>query len=161
MRQLEPCPAISSKTTTWIFKLTEKFNVFSVGIVKKQRDSVAIVVHKEYTKALLGLNQFSHIVVIYWFHKNDSSEQRKVLQVHPRRDKTKPLTGVFATRSPSRPNLIGISTCKILSFDRNTVYIDEIDALHDSPVIDLKPYIPKIDLISEARVPWWVKNADG
>jgi tRNA-Thr(GGU) m(6)t(6)A37 methyltransferase TsaA len=161
VRRSEPCPATSSKTTIWIVKLTEKFHVFSVGIVKKERNSVAIVVHKEYAKALLGLNQFSHIVVMYWFHKNDSSEQRKVLQVHPRRDKTKPLTGVFATRSPSRPNLIGISICKILSFDGNVVYIDEIDAFHDSPVIDIKPYIPEIDLISGARVPWWVKNPEG
>jgi tRNA-Thr(GGU) m(6)t(6)A37 methyltransferase TsaA len=140
--------------------LTEKFHLYSVGIVKKQRGSVAIAVHGEYAKALLGLNQFSHIIVIYWFHKNDSRKQRKVLQVHPKGDKTRPLTGVFATRSPLRPNLIGISTCKILSFDGNTIYIDEIDALHNSPIIDIKPYIPKIDLISEARVPRWVKNAD-
>jgi tRNA-Thr(GGU) m(6)t(6)A37 methyltransferase TsaA len=138
--------------------MTEKFQLTRLGIVKKQNDSVGIVVHEEYEKALLGLNQFSHIVVLYWFHKNDSPEQRKVLQVHPRRDRSKPLTGVFATRSPLRPNLIGISTCKILSLVGNTIYIDKIDAFHNSPVIDIKPYIPRNDLISEARVPWWVKK---
>jgi tRNA-Thr(GGU) m(6)t(6)A37 methyltransferase TsaA len=144
-----------------MFTLTEKFHLYAIGIVKKQGGSVTIVVHGEYAEALLGLNQFSHMVVIYWFHENDSPEQRKVLQVHPRGDKTKPLRGVFATRSPLRPNLIGISTCKILSLDGNVVYIDEIDAAHNSPVIDIKPYIPKIDLISEASVPGWVKNSDG
>ena len=68
--------------------------------------------------------------------KNDTFEKRRVLRVHPRKDPSNPLTGVFATHSPQRPNLIGLTVCKIISIYDNIIKIEDIDALDDSPVID-------------------------
>jgi len=89
-------------------------------------------------------------------HIYDTPEKRNVLQVHPRSNKKNPLTGVFATHSPLRPNLIAISICKILSIDGNTIRIDKIDAFEGSPVIDIKCFIPSKVAESDIRLPGWV-----
>jgi tRNA-Thr(GGU) m(6)t(6)A37 methyltransferase TsaA len=77
--------------------------------------------------------------VLYWFDRNDSPEKRTILQVHPRGDPERPLRGVFATRSPFRPNLIAISEVRVLAVRDNIIEIDAIDAFADTPVLDLKP----------------------
>lgn len=136
--------------------MSECYEICPVGIIKKQDKNIAIEIYEKYEDALHGLHQFSHIIVCFWFHRNDTHEQRNILQVHPRGNSANPLTGVFATRSPQRPNLIGLSTCKILSIDGNIIYIDKTDALDGSPVIDIKPYIPRTDSTSDVRVPGWV-----
>lgn len=135
---------------------TESFKIFSIGIIKKV-DGITIEIYEKYTDALLGLNQFSHIIVLYWFHKSDTEAKRDILQVHPRGDLKRPLRGVFATRSPVRPNPIGMSVCKILSVKKNSIRIDAIDAHDGTPVIDIKPYIPKNDSIPNASCPKWVE----
>jgi tRNA (Thr-GGU) A37 N-methylase len=80
-----------------------------------------------------------------------------VLQVHPRGKKKNPLCGVFATRAPVRPNLIALSLCKVISVRENVIEIDQIDAFPNTPVLDLKPYIPSIDT-ANASFPEWVKS---
>ena len=94
--------------------------------------------------------------MLYWFHEKDTSENRAILQVHPRGDKTNPLTGVFATHSPVRPNLIALTLCKILSIKESRINIEDIDALDGSPVIDIKCYIPDDTSDPSYRVPEWV-----
>lgn len=138
--------------------MRDSYQIFPVGIVRKSPESSSIEIFKDFEKALLGLEQFSHIIVFSWFHENDRAEKRKVLTVHPRGDKRNPLTGVFATRSPVRPNLLALFSCKILSIRKNIVRIDRIEALDGTPVIDIKPYIPRTDALPEAKVPWWVGN---
>ena len=81
--------------------------------------------------------------------------ERNTLKVHPRGNKANPLTGVFATHSPVRPNLIGLSTCRILSITGTTVNIEAIDALDGTPVIDLKPQMPG-SYPEDIRAPNWV-----
>ncbi|MFC1585817.1 TrmO family methyltransferase [Fibrobacterota bacterium] len=115
-----------------------EFTVQSIGAVKKQEGRTFIVVEKKYVPGLLRMETLSHVTVVYWFDRNDNPEQRSILQVHPRRRRENPLTGVFATHAPVRPNLIGITRCKIISIENNIIEIDEIDAYPDSPVIDLK-----------------------
>jgi tRNA-Thr(GGU) m(6)t(6)A37 methyltransferase TsaA len=127
-----------------------------VGLVKKKAGSVWIEIFDEYSEGLLGLEGFSHAVVLFWFNQNDLPEKRQTLQVHPRGDKSNPLTGVFATHSPLRPNLIGLTHCKILSIDRSRINIEDIDAFDGSPVIDIKCYIPGSNAKSDFRVPDWV-----
>lgn len=136
---------------------TESFRLFPVGKVKKDSGITTIEIYKRYTDALLGLNQFSHVIVLYWFHKNDTPEKRKTLQVHPRSNLSNPLTGVFATRSPRRPNLIALSVCKILAIENNNIWIDSIDAFNNTPVLDLKPYIPSMDTVQNVIGPKWAK----
>jgi len=99
--------------------------------------------------------------VLYWFHENDRPEERSILQVHPRRNLANPLTGVFATRAPVRPNLIGFTCCRIISVKKNILEVEGLDAREGSPVLDLKPYIPSSDALPDAQVPAWVKTRKG
>jgi tRNA-Thr(GGU) m(6)t(6)A37 methyltransferase TsaA len=129
-----------------------------VGVVRKGDENVWIEIFDDYAPGLLGLDGFSHIYVFYWFHQNDSPEKRKTLQVHPRKDPANPLTGVFATHSPQRPNLIALTLCKIESISENKIQIEEIDAFDGSPVIDIKCYIPGSVPDTDVRLPDWVQE---
>ena len=91
------------------------------------------------------------------FRGNDTSEKRGILRVHPRGRRDNPLTGVFACRSPARPNLIGLTLCKVLSVTDGTVHVEKIDALDGSPIVDIKAYIPGIYGTTEnLRLPDWL-----
>ena len=118
----------------------KSFSVHPIGQVQKKDGRNVIVLDKKYQDGLLGLDQWSHVQVIWWFDKNDTSQKRAILQVHPKADKNNPLTGVFACRAPVRPNLIALSLCKIVSVKDNVIEVDKIDAFEGTPIIDLKPY---------------------
>jgi tRNA-Thr(GGU) m(6)t(6)A37 methyltransferase TsaA len=137
-------------------KMKDHFYIFPVGIIKKENKDIRIEIDEAYRDALLGLDDFSHITVLYWFHENDTPEKRNTMQVHPRKNQQNPLRGVFATHSPLRPNLIALSICKILSIKDTTIFIKKIDAIDGSPVIDIKCFIPSRELASDIKVPDWV-----
>ena len=80
------------------------------------------------------------IIVITWFHQS----QRDVLKLHPRWDKNNPLTGVFATRSPDRPNPLGLHRVTVLEIDGNRLRIGPIEAIDGTPVVDIKPVMPAV-----------------
>jgi tRNA-Thr(GGU) m(6)t(6)A37 methyltransferase TsaA len=136
--------------------MKDRYHIFPVGVIKKENENVRIEIDEAYRDALLGLDDFSHITVCYWFHENDTPEKRKTMQVHPRKNKNNPLRGVFATHSPLRPNLIALSICKILSIRDTTIFIEKIDAFDGSPVIDIKCFIPRRELGSDIKLPDWV-----
>ncbi|MBW1938896.1 MAG: tRNA (N6-threonylcarbamoyladenosine(37)-N6)-methyltransferase TrmO [Deltaproteobacteria bacterium] len=136
---------------------SREFTVHSIGWVKKAQGKTTIVLDKKYQPGLQGLDGFSHVYVLYWFDRNDNPEKRSVLQVHPRGNKQNPLTGVFATRSPARPNLIALSLCKIIEIKDNVIEIENIDALPDTPVLDLKPFISQFES-KNAVVPEWLRS---
>jgi tRNA-Thr(GGU) m(6)t(6)A37 methyltransferase TsaA len=117
---------------------TKVLKVSPIGKVVKADGRTLIVIDKRFEAGLLGMDRLSYVTVLYWFDRNDAPEKRSVLQVHPRGNMKNPLTGVFATHSPVRPNLIGVSRCKIISIKGNIIEIDDIDAFDGSPVIDLK-----------------------
>ncbi len=127
-----------------------------IGSVEKRDRETVLRVKPEYADGLLGLDGFSHVIVMYWFDRNDSPEDRAVLRVHPRRNTHNPLTGVFACRSPKRPNLIGLEVCAIERVEKDRIIIERIDAFDGSPIVDLKPYIPQSDAVENARVPDWL-----
>ncbi len=93
-----------------------------------------IVIARQFVDALLGIEPGSDLVVLYYF---DRAEQ-DVLQVHPRGDRSRPLRGVFATRSPARPNPIAVTTVRVLDVTDNVLDVVGLDALDGSPVLDLK-----------------------
>ena len=95
--------------------MQRSFFINPIGVVRKTDDDARIEIFSDYVDGLLGLEGFSHIYVFYWFHHNDAPQKRKTLQVHPRKDPRNPLTGVFATHSPCRPNLIAQTLCKIVA----------------------------------------------
>jgi tRNA-Thr(GGU) m(6)t(6)A37 methyltransferase TsaA len=130
-----------------------------IGQVRKPEDRTLIVLDEEFEPGLLGLVGFSHIHVFWWFDRNDTSEKRRVLQVHPMGDPESPLTGVFATRSPIRPNLIALTLCKIISVRDNVIEVEEIDAFDGTPVLDIKPFIAGHDSALDAEVPDWLERA--
>lgn len=134
------------------------FKIYPVGKVRKDKSESGIEIFDRYQDALLGLDGWSHVNVLYWFDKNDQPQKRRILQVHPRGDDKNPLTGVFACRAPVRPNLIALSVCRILSVTDNRVIVDRIDAFDETPVLDLKPYIPPDAPTQDIRVPDWAQR---
>ena len=138
------------------YPMPESYQIFPVGVVRKKQNRIWIEIDEKYSEALLGLEGFSHIQVLYWFHKNDTAVRRKTLRVHPRKDKKNPLSGVFATHSPRRPNLIGLTLCKIKSIQGRDIEIEDIDAFDATPVIDIKCYIPASVAKSDIRLPDWI-----
>src|SRR4030042_5443240 len=108
-----------------------------VGVVKRQQERTILEIKPEFAPALQGIEGFSHLWVFYWFHQNDRPEERATLKVHPRRDPANPLTGVFATRAPARPNLIGRCACRLVKVQGNLLEVADRDALDGSPILDL------------------------
>jgi tRNA-Thr(GGU) m(6)t(6)A37 methyltransferase TsaA len=92
-----------------------------------------------YREAMYGLSSFSHTIILYWLHLNDSEEQRTILKVTPRRHKGAPEIGVFACRSPVRPNPIDLSVCEVVTIEEDTLNVRDLDAIEGSPIIDIKP----------------------
>ena len=115
------------------------FTVRPIGWIRKTKGKTKIVLYKKYQPGLMGVAKLSEICVLWWFHRNDNPRMRSILKVHPRVNPENPLTGVFATRAPMRPNLIALSRCRILSVKKNVIEIDSIEAFSDTPVLDLKP----------------------
>jgi tRNA-Thr(GGU) m(6)t(6)A37 methyltransferase TsaA len=138
--------------------LKNTYEIYPVGFIRKTDNTCEIHIQDQFTDALLGLESFSHIYVLYWFDRNDTPDKRLTLRVHPQKNKQNPLTGVFATHSPMRPNLLALSLCKIVSISANIIQIEDIDALPDSPVIDIKCYIPPRVAREDIQMPEWVKN---
>jgi tRNA-Thr(GGU) m(6)t(6)A37 methyltransferase TsaA len=126
--------------------------------VEKKSGVVRLRISDRYVDALKGLEGFSHAFVLYWLDRNDTPKKRSILQVHPRGNTDNPLTGVFACRAPVRPNLIALTLCKILSVEGAAVRIEKIDAFDGSPILDIKPYIARIDGVARGvRLPDWLR----
>ncbi|NLI32869.1 MAG: tRNA (N6-threonylcarbamoyladenosine(37)-N6)-methyltransferase TrmO [Deltaproteobacteria bacterium] len=94
----------------------------------------SLVVQEKYADAFLGLSPGQKILILYWLHL----AQRDCLQVHPRGDRSRPIRGVFSTRSPDRPNPIGVELVEILRIEGNTITVRGLDALDGTPLIDIK-----------------------
>ena len=116
-----------------------------------------IVVDPGLTEALEGLEDFSHIMVFWLMHKIDATGQI-ALKIYPKGQRDLPLVGLFATRSPHRPNPLGKATVRLLGIKGNTLKVKGLDALDGTPVVDIKPYIPGYDSVDGASVPPWIKR---
>jgi len=113
----------------------------------------SLTINKEYTQGLKDLDGFSHIYLIYYFHKAKRSE----LEVIPFMDTHS--HGVFSTRSPLRPSHIGMSLTQLVSVDDNIVTIRGIDVLDGTPLLDIKPYIPQFESTDDVQTGWMNKKA--
>jgi len=116
-----------------------------------------IVIENSLTEALDNLDEFSHIIVLYYIHQVTTTGQLP-MKVHPMGKPELPLVGLFATRSPHRPNPIGKTTVRLLQRQDNILRVSGLDAIDGTPVIDIKPYIPEDDSVNNARVPPWKAN---
>ena len=108
----------------------------------------------EYADGLADLDGFSHVVLIYHFHRSQGFD----LRVTPFLDTQK--RGLFATRAPRRPNAIGLSVVRLLAIEGNLITVQDIDMLDGTPLLDIKPYVPEFDIRAEVREGWLagVKN---
>ncbi len=124
--------------------------------VKDRTLKSKIIVRKELTKALEGVEGFSHIFVVFYMHEIPKDET-KALKVHPRGRTDFPLLGVFATRTAYRPNTIGLTLVELLERKENVLVVRGLDAFDGTPVLDIKPFDSK-DMTLNARVPEWHKK---
>jgi tRNA-Thr(GGU) m(6)t(6)A37 methyltransferase TsaA len=114
-----------------------------------------IIIDNKYNEALDGIEEFSHLMIIFWLDRV-KDEDRRVLKVHPKGNPSNPLTGVFATHSPLRPNPVGVTVVQLLKRDKNIITVKGLDAINGTPILDIKCYIPIKDIDRSAKVPDWV-----
>src|SRR5436190_841822 len=96
-----------------------------------------VEVESRYADALKGVMVGQDVILVTWFHLS----RRDVLQIHPRSDETRPLTGVFATRSPERPNPLGLHRVTVREIDGTRLRVGPLEAVDGTPVVDLKPVL--------------------
>jgi len=115
-----------------------------------------VVIRPELEEALLGLDGWSHVVVLFWPHLVPEDVRGSKPRLHPRDDPSNPLQGVLATRAQIRFNPILSSAVRLLEVKGNVLRVRGLDALDGTPVLDVKPYIAHFDSIADAVVPEWV-----
>ncbi|GAB6101591.1 tRNA (N6-threonylcarbamoyladenosine(37)-N6)-methyltransferase TrmO [Thermococcus atlanticus] len=130
----------------------ESFKLVPVGYVRKETETY-IEILPEFREAMEGLAEGDWVKLILWFHASDKPEKRRILKVHPYNNPENPLRGVFATRSPVRPNLVALYAVRINRIEGEKLYIDPIDAMDGTPVIDIKILVERLDCPKEAIIP--------
>jgi tRNA (adenine37-N6)-methyltransferase len=109
-----------------------------------------VEVFPEFLEGLDGIEEFSHLILVYFFHHAPDKVQ---LRVKPFLDDR--LHGVFATRYPYRPNLLGITVVRLLRCDGNQLYFESADMLDGTPLLDIKPYVPDFDVFNVEKTGWY------
>jgi tRNA-Thr(GGU) m(6)t(6)A37 methyltransferase TsaA len=122
-------------------------------VEKAGEQEADIRIFKEYCAGLRGTEEYSHLIILYWFHLRDNEKNRLTLLVTPRTHALSVEKGVFACRSPSRPNPIGLCIAQLIRVEECTLTVKGLDALEGSPIIDIKPYVPRADLFLNAHAP--------
>jgi len=118
---------------------------------KGNTEIMTIEVDHSFVEGLTDIDEFSHLHIFYWLHL---SKGYKTIVQTPWEDTPH---GLFTTRSPHRPNPLGYSVVKLLKRENNLLYIQGLDAIDGTPVIDIKPYIPKRDAQPKAK-PGWLQH---
>jgi tRNA-Thr(GGU) m(6)t(6)A37 methyltransferase TsaA len=113
-----------------------------------------VEIFPQFVDGLKDLEGFSHIYLLYHFHKM----RQPHLIVTPFLDKER--RGIFATRAPSRPNPIGLSLVNLVRLENNLIYVDRLDVLNETPLLDVKPYVPDFEHIHNIRI-GWLEQANG
>jgi len=116
-----------------------------------------LAINSELVGILDGIDDFSHLVVLYWAHLIPD-KSRSVRRVHPLGSKDFPLVGVFATHSPIRPNCILSTVVKLVGRKGNTLKVTGLDALDGSLILDIKPYIPYHEDFTDVKMPEWMRR---
>jgi len=116
-----------------------------------------IVLDKEYTEGLDGIEDYSHIIVVYWLDKVKTCDIRHIPQG---KAGDVPEVGIFACRCVNRPNPIGITTVKLLEHNKNKIKVKGLDILDGTPIIDIKPYWPQYDKVDNVKIPNWVNKLE-
>ena len=111
-----------------------------------------VEIFPEYMEGLKDVEGFSHIILIYHFHLS------KVTALRAKSYMDNKVHGVFAMRGPSRPNPIGISIVRLVRLEENILYIQDVDIVDGTPLLDIKPYVPEFDIREVEKIGWLEKN---
>lgn len=142
----------------------EEIKIKPIGLVKNNikehrfgdfaNEASEIIVDKKFTEALDGIDDYSHVIIVYWMDR----VKEYVLKHQPQGNPNVPIVGIFACRCPQRPNPIAITTVKLLEHTGNKIIVRGLDVLDGTPVIDIKPYWPKYDKVENGKIPNWVSK---
>ncbi|MFX1253497.1 MAG: tRNA (N6-threonylcarbamoyladenosine(37)-N6)-methyltransferase TrmO [Promethearchaeota archaeon] len=144
----------------------EKIQIEPIGFVErtssnedvKDRNLISkIVINKDLNEALDGIEDFSHVFIIFWMHQISSPDE-PVLH-HPSKIDSEPV-GIFATRAPIRPNPIGLTLVELLNREKNVLWVKGLDAYDGTPILDIKPYPNwergRFIVVTDFKVPKWL-----
>lgn len=136
------------------------YNVNPIGTISNNENGTFIKIDPQFKEALSALDGFSHINVIWWFSRFDHEESRSILQTEQPYKNAPAQMGIFATRSPIRPNPIALTVSEVLDidYDNGTIQIAYTDADDHTPVLDIKPYTPSLDRVESPEVPAWCRH---
>jgi tRNA (adenine37-N6)-methyltransferase len=137
-----------------------QYQLVTIGVVHAGPDGFVIEIEPAYRPALEGLEGYSHVNVLWWAHFVDEPQLRETVVVDKPYQKGPPTVGLFATRSPLRPNPIALSAAPILQIDQaqGCIYVAYIDAQDGTPVLDIKPYLPSTDRVQTVTTPDWCQH---
>ncbi len=135
----------------------QNFQVNEIGKVVVNKEGMFIELESSYIPALQALDGFSHLNIIWWFSDFDSKKMRNILETKQPYKKAPSVMGIFATRSPIRPNPIALSVVQVIHIDyeKGMLQVAYIDANNDTPILDIKPYTPSLDRVENPEVPKW------
>jgi tRNA-Thr(GGU) m(6)t(6)A37 methyltransferase TsaA len=114
-----------------------------------------IVLDESFSDGLDGIEQFSHLLILFWMHRAAEAEPLRMRR-RPQGRVDMPEVGLFAQRARHRPNPVGVTAVRLLRRDKNRLFVQGLDAINGTPVLDVKPYVPAYDAVEAARVPEWV-----
>jgi len=115
-----------------------------------------IILDEKFTEALNGIDDYSHVIIVYWMDR----VKDRVMTHRPQGNPNVPVVGIFSCRCPQRPNPIGITTVKLIERKENRIKVRGLDILDGTPIIDIKPYWPKYDKVEDGKIPDWVNRLD-
>jgi tRNA-Thr(GGU) m(6)t(6)A37 methyltransferase TsaA len=132
----------------------------SIGHVNADEEGFSLQLYKQFIPALNGLNGFGYLNIFWWANLFDDEEARSVLTCEKPYRKSPDTLGIFATRSPVRPNPICLSVVSVshIDYDSGKIFIPYIDAEDGTPLVDIKPYHPAADRVKEPLVPDWCRH---
>jgi tRNA-Thr(GGU) m(6)t(6)A37 methyltransferase TsaA len=138
----------------------KNLEVRPIGKINNNEEGMSIQVDPQYIPALQALDGFSHLNVIWWFSDSDNNESRSILEALKPYKKAPAVMGIFATRSPVRPNPIALTAVQIINIDHSNgiIQIAYIDANDGTPILDIKPYTPSLDRVESPGVPKWCSH---
>ncbi|MFH0846759.1 MAG: tRNA (N6-threonylcarbamoyladenosine(37)-N6)-methyltransferase TrmO [Chloroflexota bacterium] len=114
-----------------------------------------IHIHKQWTSGLAGLDEFSHVIVLFYMHESTFTAKSDLVR-RPQGRADMPMLGIFAQRAKHRPNPIGITAVSLLGVHGNVLTVKGLDAIDGTPVLDVKPYFPIYDCVKQAKTPEWI-----
>ena len=131
-----------------------------IGKVRYKNSGICLELDKAYAPALSGLDGFSCLNVLWWANLLDNEENRSVLTCVKPYTHSPDSMGIFATRSPLRPNPVCLSVVSVsqIDYDNGVIYVPFIDAEDGTPIVDIKPYLPTTDRVRDASVPDWCSH---